>query len=199
MKKGSFDYYLILATVVVFFCVSAICIFGMFYFKLAQIQQLAEPLRILYMERMNQVVAPFIISLLLLLSICIPKRLLPLIWLNRFVFFLGVIVVVTTIILDLKTALFEVLGFSLVLQTVVLVMALLGSSRLNFVRKGYWLKIGSSLIHLGVIIFIFDLFFYRYHLLHLVLFWVTTSATVLGMLCCFYSDTIVKLCKKTEG
>ena len=43
--KSSYDYYLILATAVVLFVISAICIYGMFYFKLAQVQQLpvAEP------------------------------------------------------------------------------------------------------------------------------------------------------------
>jgi len=53
--------------------------------------------------------------------------------------------------------------------------------------------VGSSLIHLGLILFVFDLFFYEKQSLHLFLFWVTTGATVIGMIFCFYAETVVKL------
>ena len=77
-RKGSYDYSLILATVGVLFGISVICIFGMFYFKIANIQQLPPMEKYIYMNRMNLAVAPFIITLILLLGICVPKRLLPL-------------------------------------------------------------------------------------------------------------------------
>jgi hypothetical protein len=54
-------------------------------------------------------------------------------------------------------------------------------------------RVGSSLIHLGLILFVFDLFFYQRQALHLFLFWITTGATVLGMLFCFYAETVVRL------
>ena len=74
--KGHYDYYLILATSVVLFCISVFCIYGMFYFKFAQINQLPVAEKILYMDKMNEVMAPFLIGLILLLGICVPKRLL---------------------------------------------------------------------------------------------------------------------------
>ena len=189
-KKTSYDFILIIATVVVLSIISGICIYGMFYFKFAQLQQMAVPVQAAYMDRMNQIVSPFIIALIVLLAICVPKRLLPTDWLNRFALaLLSVIGAVTWkwgVVMALKVA----LCLTLALQAVVLVMAIAGNQRLNFEKKGYWVRVGSSAMHLGLILFILDLFFYKQQTLHLALFWVTTVATVLGMIGCFYSPAL---------
>ena len=192
-KKASYDFYLILATVAVLFVISAICVYGMFYFKWAQIQQMAPAMKMHYMDTMNLVVSPFVIALILILSICVPKRLLPVEKLNWFAIILLLIMPVVAIGWGVKLALLVVLLASLLLQLVVLFLALVGSQRLNFEKSGYWLRVGSSLIHLGIILFILDLFLYRLHSLHLVLFWLTTCATVLGMLFSFYAPGVASL------
>ena len=51
--KSSYDFYLILATAVVLFAICLISIYGMFYFKFAQIHQMAPAIKISYMNRMN--------------------------------------------------------------------------------------------------------------------------------------------------
>jgi hypothetical protein len=192
-KKGALDYYLILATVVVLFIISAICIYGMFSFKLARIHQLAPAAKLVYMERMNSVTAPFIIALIVLLGVCVPKRLLSARWLGRFAAALALVAGTVSLWLGVKAGLVVVLAASLQLQLVVLVLAAVGSQALHFERSGYWVRLGSSLVHLGIILFVLDLFFYRYPLLHLVLFWVTTAAVVLGMLFCFYAQGVIAL------
>jgi hypothetical protein len=197
--KKSYDFYLILATAAVLFIISAINIYGMFYFKMAQIQQLSPAIKAVYMERMNSVVAPFIICLILLLGICVPKRLLPTAWLNRFAVSLGLVVLGTAMLFDIKTGLLVVLCAALALQLIVLAMAIGGSQYLNFEKKGYWLRVGSSLIHLGLILFILDLFLFRLQTLHLLLFWVTTVSTTLGMICCFYSGSVAALLRRQTG
>ncbi|MFP3983608.1 MAG: hypothetical protein ACLFV2_07960 [Desulfurivibrionaceae bacterium] len=197
-KKNSLDFYLILATVVVFFIISVICVYGMFYFKFAALQDMAPALKAAYMDKMNSVISPFLIILILLLGICVPKRLMPTVWLVCFASVLVVGAVATSLSFSLKAGLVTVLAASLVLQSVILVMALAGSERLKFNKKGYWVRTGSSLIHLAIILFVFDLFFYHYHHLHLVLFWVTTLAAVPGMLFCFYADGVANLIKKTR-
>ena len=198
-KKTSYDFYLILATAVVLAIISGICVYGMFYFKFAQLQQMAPPVKNVYMERMNQTVSPFIIALIVILAICVPKRLLPTVWLNRFVLALlmviGVVVWHWGVVMALKVA----LCLTLALQCGVLAMAVAGSERLNFEKKGYWLRLGSSSMHLGLILFILDLFFYDRQALHLALFWVTTVATVLGMIGCFYSPALAKMMKRDNG
>jgi hypothetical protein len=192
-RKSSYDFYLILATALVLFAISAISIYGMFYFKFAQIQQMAPALKLSYMNRMNSFVTPFIIILILLLGICVPKRLLPTAWLNRVTVLMVGTAVLTAFLTDIKTSLLVILGASLFLQVVVLVLALAGSKNLNFHKKGYWVRLGSSLIHLGFILLVLDLLLYKREVLHLFLFWITTGASVAGMLFCFYADLVVGL------
>jgi hypothetical protein len=195
-KKPSYDFYLILATVVVLSIISGICVYGMFYFKFAQLQQMAAPVKAAYMERMNQIVSPFIIALIVILAVCVPKRLLPTDWLNRFALALLLVIGGVTWCWGVVTALQVALCLTLALQAVVLALALAGNQRLNFEKKGYWLRVGSSAMHLGLILFILDLFFYRHQTLHLALFWVTTVATVLGMIGCFYSPALAEMVAK---
>lgn len=190
-NKPSYDFQLILATTAVLFIISIICIYGMFYFKFAQVHQMAPAVKAAFMDRMNSVVAPFIIMLILLLGICVPKRLLPTAWLNRFALLLIIAAVACSLIKGIKFGLLVILSASLLLQAIVLVLSLAGSKNLHFEKKGYWLRLGSSLIHLGLILFILDLFFYQEKILHLALFWVTTVSTVFGMTCCFYSDAVL--------
>jgi hypothetical protein len=194
--KSNYDFYLILATTVVLFIISVICIYGMFYFKLAQVNQLTAVAKVNYMNTMNRVLAPFLIALIVLLGICVPKRLLPTVWLNRFSVMLVVFAIVAGLIGDVQMSLVLVLAVSLVLQVVVLIMACAGSTELNFEKKGYWVRVGSSLLHLGLIVFVLDFFFYRSLTLHLVLFWITTVSLLLGMVFCFYAESFSRLVQK---
>jgi hypothetical protein len=195
-RKSSYDFYLILATIVVLFIVSMICVYGMFHFKLAQIHQMPTPVKIEHMSRMNTIISPFLIGLILLLGICVPKRLLPTSWLNRFAAMLFVVVFFVSWLVGIKPGLMLVLVASLFLQVTVLVMAVAGSERLNFEKKGYWLRVGSCLIHLALILFTLDLFFHKKVTIHLILFWSTTATALLGMILCFYSDAVVKLIRR---
>jgi len=197
-KKGSYDFYLILATTVVLALISAICVWGMFYFKLAQIHEMAPAIKAAWMNRMNTIISPFIIALIVLLGICVPKRLLPTRWLNRVAALLLLVAISVSWWLGIKEGLLVILCASLVLQLVILIMALLGSTRLNFEKKGYWARVGSSFIHLGLLLFVLDLFFHRLQSLHLLLFWITTGATVVGMYCCFYAEPIAALFRKND-
>ena len=197
--KKSYDFYLILATALVLFIISVICIWAMFYFKMANIQLLPTTVKADYLERMNNVVAPFIICLILLLGICVPKRLLSTRWLNRFAVILGIVVLITAIDASVKIGLLVVLIGAFGLQAMVLVLAVAGSERLHFEKKGYWLRVGSSLIHLGLILFILDIFLYRMQTLHLVLFWITTVSATSGMGLCFYSGAISQLVRGRKG
>ena len=190
-QNTALDYQLILATVGVLFALSVLCVYSMFAFKFAAVHQMAPAAKLAFLERMNRVVAPFIVFLILLLGICVPKRLLPTRALSWFTAVLAVAWVALSLWLGIRAGLLAVLTASLLLQLLVLGMALAGSERLNFARSGYWLRVGSSLIHLGLILFVLDLLLYRHLALHLFLFWVTTAASVLGMLCSFYAPGLV--------
>lgn len=195
-KRASYDFYLILATTVVLFAISIICVYGMFYFKFAQVQEMPAAAKLEYMNQMNRFVSPFLIGLILLLGICVPKRLLPTIWLNRFAVFLLLAIGAVAYFAGIQMALKVNLIIALALQFIVLFMALSGSEILTFEKKGYWVRVGSSAMHLGIILFILDLFYYQNQGLHLVIFWMTTFFTVVGMMGCFYSEAIVSFIKK---
>ena len=192
-KKTSYDFQLILATTVVLAAISGICVAAMFQFKAAGIHLLPPEAKVAWQEQMNTIIAPFIIALIVLLGICIPKRLLPTSWLNRFAALLVAAAAFTGWRFGAQGGLLLILGAALCLQLVVLILALAGSERLNFTKKGYWGRVGSSLVHLGLILFVLDIFFYRLPTLHLLLFWVTTAATTSGMICCFYAEEIVRI------
>jgi hypothetical protein len=192
-RSKSYDYQLILATTAVLFIISVICIAGMFYFKAAHIHLLDPAAKWAYTTRMNSIVAPFVVVLILLLGICVPKRLLPTAWLHRFTGVLVLVAAAAALFLTVHAGLLVVLFASLLLQLVVLGMALAGSETLHFEKKNYWVRVGSSLVHLALILFVIDLYFHRHHLLHLVLFWVTTGAMTLGMLFCFYAEQVAAL------
>jgi hypothetical protein len=198
LRKTSYDYQLILATSAVLFIISVICIYAMFYFKMAQIHQMEAGAKWAYMNTMNGVIAPFVVGLILLLGICIPKRLLPTIWLHRFTVALILASVAAVVMVSVDAGLLLVLLASLLLQVVVLAMALAGSEILHFEKKGYWVRLGSSLVHLALILFVLDLYFHQYQRLHLFLFWVTTGSMVLGMLFCFYAEQVVSLVRRKE-
>jgi len=192
-KKGSYDFYLILATTVVLALISLICVWAMFYFKMAGIHLLAAAGKAAWQERMNTIISPFIVALLVLLGICVPKRLLPVRWLNRFAVVLLIAALAVGWWFGVRVGLLVILGAALLLQSAVLVLALAGQDFLSFVKKGYWVRVGSSLVHLGLVLFVLDLYFHRMPTLHLLLFWVTTATTVSGMICCFYADSIARL------
>lgn len=191
-QKNSYDFYLILATTVVLAAVSLLCVAAMFQFKAAAIHTLPPEAKVAWQEQMNSLVAPFLIALLVLLGICVPKRLLPTVWLNGFAALLLVAAGLVGYLFGIKSGLLVILCLTLGLQLAVLLLALAGSARVNFTKKGYWNRVGSSLVHLGLVLFVLDLFFYRLPALHLVLFWVTTGATTGGMICCFYAEGIAR-------
>lgn len=189
-QKSAHDLRLIVATAVVLFLMALICIGAMFYFKLAQVQLLPGPQKMGYLEAMNAVIAPFAIALVVLLGLCVPRRLLPSRWLAGYAAALIALAGVVTVACDVTAALACVLVLSAGLQAVVLGMTLAGSTRVHFEKTGYWVGIGSCLLHLGLILFVLDIFFHRIPPLHLGLFWATTVSTTLGMLLCFYADTV---------
>ncbi len=191
--RPTYDYYLILATAIILFAISIICIAAMFYFKVASVQLMAPVDKAAYMSRMNTIMAPFLIALILLLGVCVPKRVLSPQWLNRFAGFLVLTAGFVSLLSDVKRGLLVVLIASLVLQIMVFIMAVAGSPKLHFEKKGYWVRIGSSLIHLALILFVLDLFLYKQQSFHLLLFWTTTYTMVVGMILCFYADSVVSL------
>ena len=185
-KYKNLDFGLVAATAVILGVISLLCVGAMFYYRAVRLDQAREAVKQAWLVTMNRAVTPPIIGLILVLALCIPKRLLPRQWLWRLVAVLGLAAGAAFALSGFRAALVLVLAVSVTLQGAVVVMAALGSGRLNFLRPGYWQRLGSALVHLGLVLFVLDLLLYRYHTLHLALFWSLTLATLAGLLFSFY-------------
>ena len=96
-----------------------------------------------------------------------------------------------TIIYDNITALTVILFISLALQLVVFILVLFGL-KLHFEKEGYWTRVGSSLIHLGFILFVLDFIFLNSLEIHLAIFWTSAISISLGCIFTFYSPGFKK-------
>ena len=180
------------------FLISLLCIGEMFYFKWASLQSVTPAVKVAFEGEMNGLLAPLLLALLLTLGLCIPKRLLPTNWLQGFMALLGLIATGMYIIWGWREAVLWVLIISVLLQITVLFLVLIGR-HLNFHYKGYWERLGSSLIHLGLLVFCLDLFLLDHQALHIRIFWISATCLFLGMLMAFYAKDIVNLLKKYPG
>jgi hypothetical protein len=84
-----------------------------------------------------------------------------------------------------RFALGLVLGLSALLQTAILALVLAGA-RLRFSGSGFALRAGSSLLHLGTVLFTLDLVALQGSPWHIPLFWVATGLLTAGCILTFY-------------
>ncbi len=138
-----------------------------------------------FQEMMNRLAAPFVLLLILWLVLCIPKRLFS----RRalLVYSGGILAAGAAALpaLGLRPALGLVLGLSAALQAVILALVLAGR-RLHFAGRGLALASGSSLAHLGIVLFTLDLVSLQGSPWHIPLFWVSTTLLTAGSILTFY-------------
>jgi hypothetical protein len=191
MQRFNYDFILILVTVVILFLISILCIGGMFYFKWAELQGVAPAIKMAFQEQMNSLLAPFLVALLLTLGLCIPKRLFLPRRLYAFIILLGLTCLIADLVWGWREALLLMLVISAALQAMVLILVVSGR-RLKFLCEGYWNRLGSSLVHLGLILFCLDFFFLSYRDLHLVIFWISAICIFIGMIVTFYAEGMME-------
>jgi hypothetical protein len=160
-----------------------LCLYGMFSYKFNSTHPRWSV--VAYQQAMNEMAAPLTILLIFWLVLCIPKRLFSrraLIGYSAAVLAVSAVVAVAAGII---AALAVALVLSAALQAVILVMVFTGA-RLRFTRRGVAVKIGSSLIHLGFVLFTLDLVMLRGSPWHIPLFWISTVFMTVGCLLTFY-------------
>jgi hypothetical protein len=138
-----------------------------------------------YQELMNRLAAPFVLLLILWLVLCIPKRVFSR---RALLAYSAAIVAVGAAALPfggLRFALGVVLGLSAALQAVILALVLSGR-RLHFAGQGLALRAGSSLAHLGLVLFTLDLVSLQGSPWHIPLFWFATALLTVGSTLTFY-------------
>ncbi len=196
-KRLNLDFTMILATVAVLFMVSALCIGSMFYFKAAGLDSATPAAKMAYQAKMNSMLIPLLVALLLVMAICIPRRIIKPKWITYTAFSLAAIFVYTVFAIDLTAGLVAVAVVSLLFQVWVLISTMLGK-KLNYRFEGYWSRLGSALFHLGFVLFCLDFLTLRYLDLHMIIFWSSFLFMVAGMVMLFYSDLVIKLVNRVE-
>ncbi len=192
------DLALVLLTAVTLAAFGALALWGMFYYKLnAARPDWSVPA---FQEMMNRLATPLVVLLILWLVLCIPKRLFSrrvLLGYSAGMLALGLAAlpaypaVMHALGRDAlpgggpRFALGLVLGLSALLQTAILAFVLAGA-RLHFAGRGLALRAGSSLLHLGIVLFTFDLVALQGSRWHIPLFWVATGLLSAGCVLTFY-------------
>jgi hypothetical protein len=138
-----------------------------------------------FQEMMNRLAAPLVVLLIVWLVLCIPKRLLSrraLLGYSAGMLALGLAALPYG---GVRFALGLVLGLSALLQALILALVL-GGARLRFAGRGIALRSGSSLLHLGIVLFTLDLVALQGSPWHIPLFWLATGLLTAGCLLTFY-------------
>ncbi len=181
MRRQDYAVTLILAAVALMFLLSMLCIGSMFYFKWAALQSVPPDVKAVFLDRMNRLAAPLIGGIVVILGICVPNRILPLRWLNAFSLILGVAFVAFWLMFGWRVSLLLVLAVSAVLQSVVLVLILSGK-KLNMKCEGYLAKVGSSLVHLGLLLACLCVVLLNFTGFLAWLFWTATAMIFFGLI-----------------
>lgn len=169
--------------------IGLVCLYGIAYYTFINDTVpgwTTTPLYNAYIDSMNHGIYPFIILLLVALGLCIPKRIVPRQSLLAAALFILGLTIVTGIFAGITAGLTFLLAVSLAFQTAVMVMTVLGKSGLTYEREGYLVKTGSSMLHLGVVLFVFDFAGLRENNLHLAVFWAATILITIGTVLSFY-------------
>jgi hypothetical protein len=189
-------------TSVVLTAIGLVCLYGIGYYTVtteASPQWLETPLYGQYIDSMNLYIYPFVVLLLVVLGLCIPKRIVP----RQALLTSGIVILGLTIILalviNIEASLGFLLGISIVIQTAIMVLTIIKWGGLTFEREGYFIQIGSSMLHLGIVVFVFDFVIMRTISLHLPVFWVATILITIGTVLSFYPGEIGRITKNLRN
>jgi hypothetical protein len=192
MGRKSYDYMLVIATVIILLAIGVISLYSIGYYHQATLedpQWAGSSKHVSYLEMMNKISFPAVLLLIVALGMCIPKRVVPREALNR----ISAIILGATVLLYALRDISWALGFLLIMaigiQSASLALTLLKRGRLVYEKEGYLVQLGSALLHLGVLILILDIALLRAHALHISIFWIATILVLLGMFFSFYGRT----------
>lgn len=190
------NFILILTTIAVLSAIGVIFIFGS-GFSWVQSIRISDwrdgPLYQDYVSGMNLAVLPLSVILVAVMGLCIPKRLFSGKALLQAMGFLLAATLAAAVLFGPELGLGFLLAVAILIQVVVIGMTLAGSRRLSYEAQGFFIQIGSALLHLGFIIFLFDFIILGSSPAHLDVFWFSTALIGIGMVFCFYSAELARL------
>ena len=198
MKLKNYGYYLILLTTVILFAIGIVCVYGITYYNyLATVPGWTETTGYLqFINDMNAYLYPFLVLLLISLGLCIPKRLFEQDILIKISLLALALTVILTYSMGMETAMGFILAVIIGLQGIVLILTFKKSRVVRFEKEGYIVRMGSSMLHFGVVMLIFNFVTLRENQLHILIFWAGTLFVTAGNLFSFYPELMNSMLKR---
>jgi hypothetical protein len=140
---------------------------------------------------MNTIAAPQVLALVVVMGLCVPKRLFSrrlLIGVSVAMVVAGVIAGVATSSLGLGLAVY--LGLAAIIQVAVVVMTVAGVRGPSYLTEGRLTKTGSGLLHLGFIVFGIVVVALQSSALMLPVFSASAVLVTVGTAMAFYADKL---------
>ncbi len=193
-QRQKYDYYLIIATALILFAIGIVCVYGISYYNYLAAPDWTNTLQYTkYIDDMNSYLFPFLVLLLITLGLCIPKRLFETDFLMKFSSLVLGVTLILTYLFGIGTGLGFILAIMTVVQSVVLIFTIKKSKTIRYEKEGYVGRIGSSLLHLGVVVLIFNFVSLQESPFHIAIFWFGTILAIAGSIFSFYAHSVSKL------
>jgi hypothetical protein len=144
-----------------------------------------------YVSLMNTIAAPQVLALVVVMGLCVPKRLFSrrlLIGVSAAMIVAGGVAGAATSSLGLGLAVY--LGLAAVIQVAVVVMTVAGVRGPSYLTEGRLTKTGSGLLHLGFIVFGIVIVALQSSTLMLPVFSASAVLVTVGTAMAFYSDKL---------
>lgn len=192
----NFNYILIIITIVILAAMGIAFIGGTIYSSIQTSDWTQTIGYEKYLENMNSAILPLTIALVITLSLCIPKRLFS----GQTLLIINSVLLLSSLIIAILVDPQSGLGFALIIaalmQIVVIVLTVMGSKKILYEKSGFFIQIGSAMLHLGLIIFMYDFLLLLESPNHINIFWVCSVLIGVGMIFSFYSQEFSKLFKR---
>lgn len=144
-----------------------------------------------FVSTMNAIAAPQVVALVVVMGLCVPKRLFSrtaLIAVSTAMLVAGMITWLVTS--DIATGLSVYLGLAALIQVAVVALTAAGVRGPSYLTQGRLTKVGSGLLHLGFIIFAIVVVALQRSTFMLPAFWVASTLTMTGTALAFYADKL---------
>ncbi len=144
-----------------------------------------------FVRWMNVIAAPQVIALVVVMGLCVPKRLFDrtsLVAVSAGMVLVGLFSWAFTG--SPQTGLAVYLALSALIQVAVVALTVAGTRGPSYLTEGRLVKTGSGLLHLGFILFALVVIALQRSALMLPIFWIATVITLVGSGLAFYADRL---------
>lgn len=200
MKR--YDFWLVMTTIAVLAAMGLLAFAGTLWTWRAELAEpgwSAGPGYAAYTGTMNALVAPLVAVLIVVLGLCIPRRLFgrQTLWAVSAGVIAGAALVVPVAGLQAGIAVFLLAAG--VLEAVAVVLTVVRPERVSYLKENVLYQVGSAVLHLGFVVLVFDWAAVSPGSGHLALFWVGSGLLVAGTALCFYREELGALAGRLRG